>query len=374
VSDLVVSPFTPVLGSGQALRTYAIVRALAADGPVDLLYAQFGAEDPAPEYERIAGLSLHPVQPSRGPRRLAAYAAARLRGTPDGFARGASPELADAAAALSAGAERGRIVADGPVAAAALLPLARRRPAIYNAHNLESAFRAGIERGGESAARRMRRFEETVLEAYAETWMVSPADVAGALQLRPDARVRYVPNVVDVAAIDPVPPRSAPGSRVLFVGDFTYAPNREGFRFLAGEVMPRLWERRADARLAVAGRGLEPDAGLDDRIDLLGFVADLPAAYAAADCVAVPLLQGGGSPLKFVEAMAYGQPVVATPLAARGLEAEAGRDFLEAAGAEGFAAALDRALAGDAAAAGRSGRSLVERDYSIESLTRRLTA
>jgi glycosyltransferase involved in cell wall biosynthesis len=374
VSDLVVSAFTPVLGSGQALRTYAIVRALAASGPVDLLYARFGADVPAPEYERIAGLTLHEVRPTRGPRRLAAYAAARLRGTPDGFARGASAELAAAADAIAERTGGGRVVADGPVVAAVLLPLARRRPAIYNAHNLESAFRAGIEGGGEAVTRRMRRFEAKLLDAYAETWMVSPADVAGALEIRPGARVRYVPNVVDVAAIVPVPPRSAPGRRVLFVGDFTYEPNREGFRFLAGEVMPRLWERRADARLAVAGRGLEPEPGLDERIDVLGFVADLPATYAAADCVAVPLLQGGGSPLKFVEAMAYGQPVVATPLAARGLEAEAGRDYLPAANAAAFADALDRALAGDAAAVGRSGRTLVERDYSIESLSRRLTA
>ena len=39
----------------------------------------------------------------------------------------------------------------------------------------------------------------------------------------------------------------------------------------------------------------------------------------------VPLREGGGSPLKFVEALAYGLPVVATPLAAAGLEIEAGR-------------------------------------------------
>ncbi len=374
MSDLVVSAFTPALGSGQGLRTYGIVRALAEAGPVDLLHAEFGAGAPSPEYALLPDVTLHPVKPSRGARRSLAYAAALLRGTPDDWARGASPELARAAAELAGRPETGRVVADGPVVAAMLLPLARRRPAIYNAHNLESAFRAGVEGGGERATRRMERFERSLLAAYEETWMASPPDVAGALALLPGASVRYVPNVVDVSAIVPVAPRRDRGRRVLFLGDFTYEPNRQGFRFLAREVMPRLWERRPDAILAVAGRGLEADAGLDRRIELLGYVDDLPATYATADCAAVPLLSGGGSPLKFVEALAYALPVVATPVAAQGLEAEAGRDYLPAEGAEEFAAALGRALDGAAADVGAAGRSLAEREYSIESLARRLSA
>ena len=45
--DLLVTAFTPTLSSGQGLRTYGIVRALAGLGPVDLLYAAFGADEPA---------------------------------------------------------------------------------------------------------------------------------------------------------------------------------------------------------------------------------------------------------------------------------------------------------------------------------------
>ena len=41
-----------------------------------------------------------------------------------------------------------RLIADGPVAAAALLPLARRRGAVYLAHNLESGFRGDGARAG----------------------------------------------------------------------------------------------------------------------------------------------------------------------------------------------------------------------------------
>jgi glycosyltransferase involved in cell wall biosynthesis len=84
----------------------------------------------------------------------------------------------------------------------------------------------------------------------------------------------------------------------------------------------------------------------------------------------VPLLTGGGSPLKFIEALARGIPVVATPRAAAGVEAEAGRHFLEGDGAEGFAAALVAAIGAEEM--GAEARRLAEREYSIEALARML--
>ena len=84
----------------------------------------------------------------------------------------------------------------------------------------------------------------------------------------------------------------------------------------------------------------------------------------------VPLLTGGGSPLKFVEALAYGLPVVATPHAAAGLEAaRAGEHYLEADGPEAFADALADILEHGAPDLASRGRALAESNYSIEALT-----
>ena len=81
----------------------------------------------------------------------------------------------------------------------------------------------------------------------------------------------------------------------------------------------------------------------------------------------MPLLSGGGSPLKFVEALAYGLPVVATPKAAAGLDVTAGEHYLEGADGPGLARALVAALAG-APEIAAAGRALAEREYSIEAL------
>jgi glycosyltransferase involved in cell wall biosynthesis len=399
------------------LRTYGIARALAAhrgldlphqglDLPhrgLDLLYVRFGAQEPDAAFRAIPGIELHEVVPSRGAGRLLAYAQTRLAGTPGGFARGVSKELSLAAERLARDPERGRVIADGPSAAAALKRLADSRPVIYNAHNIESGFRHEVERRGLETPRSLRRFERRVLGRSSESWMVSEADMAAARELCPRARLRYVPNVVDVAAITPVSGsgsglsiaepsvtgsptaelpvtdlptadlltadrRSAGPPCAIFVASFHYRPNQNGLRFLLEEVFPRVWAQLPQARLLLVGGGLERDPSDDPRVEALGFVEDLPAAYARATCAVVPLLQGGGTPLKLIEALAYGLPTIATPRAAAALAVVDGEHCLIREGAQAFAEALVEVLRRGDSALGRRGRELVAERYSIEAL------
>ncbi len=368
---------TPALGSGRAMRTYGIARALALNGAgLDLLYARFGAHEPDAAFRAIPGIELHEVLPSRGARRLLTYVAARASRVPDAFARGVSPELARAARALAADPQRGRIVADGPTAAAALAGLARVRPVIYNSHNLESSFRHDLDDArGLGSPRALRAFERRLLARACESWMVSDSDMRAAHELCPSAHLRYVPNVVDVASIVPVSPAPAPERRAVFVANFAYEPNRNGLRFLLEEVFPRVWEQLSDARLALVGGGLEGPASSDERVQTLGFVANLADAYAGASCALAPLLQGGGTPLKLIEALAYGLPVIATPRAVAGLEVRDGEHCLIAEGAERFAAAIVTVLRGESPRElGRRGRELAAERYSIEALGQILAA
>ena len=371
MSDLLVTTHTPILRSGQTMRTYGIARALAgAGGGLTLLYARFEGDEPDRAFSSIPGIELVEALPSRGARRLLAYGRARLRGVPEGFARGISPELAGAAARLAEAPGRGRVIADGPIAAAALAGLARRRPVVYNAHNLESSFRH--ELAGEAAgAAGLHRFERRLLAGFAESWMVSEQEVAAAAELCPGAKLRYVPNVVDVSAIAPVG-APAPEPNAIFVANFAYEPNRNGLRFLLEEVLPLVWKQLPDARLTLVGAGLETPPSDDPRVIAAGFVDDLRGAYASARCALVPLLQGGGTPLKFVEALAYGLPVLATRRAAAGLAVSDGVECLLADGAAEFAGKLVEVLRSGDEALGERGRRLALERYSIESLTRLL--
>jgi polysaccharide biosynthesis protein PslH len=369
---VLATPFTPSLDSGRARRTYGIVRALAAQAPLDIVYGAFGAAEPDSAYGDLAGVRLHRIERPGPLARGHAYISARMSGLPDDFARGVWPGIAARTKQLAQAPEGTRVIAEGPLAAAALLSFAKRHPAIYCAHNLESAFRHRI--GDATASERgLRRFERLLLERYAESWMVSQADIEGALELAPGAGLRLVPNVVDVAAIEPVVPRSGQ-RRVLFLADFGYGPNQEALQLLLDEAMPSLWQQAPDVHLIVAGKGSDRIEASDSRVEARGFVPDLHDLYEEAGCVAVPLLEGGGSPLKFVEALAFGMPIVATPRAAAGLEVRAGEHYVEAepsgpAFATGILAALDSTIGNPL---GRAGRELAEREYSIEALERAL--
>jgi glycosyltransferase involved in cell wall biosynthesis len=54
-------------------------------------------------------------------------------------------------------------------------------------------------------------------------------------------------------------------------------------------------------------------------IDVRGFVPELDALYKEIRVVTCPILAGGGTRFKIIEAAAYGRPVVSTTLGAEGI-------------------------------------------------------
>jgi glycosyltransferase involved in cell wall biosynthesis len=360
VKHLLLTSQTPRLSGGAGLRTYGVAAALARHDDVEVAYIAFGADEPAPEYAGLERVTMRRIEASRGAMRAVEYARARLRRIPAALARGVSRELVHGADDAGQGV---RVIADGPIVAAGLLPLARRREVVYLAHNFESGFRREFAREG------LERFERQLLQTFDETWMATRADERDAAALAGDGvKTRYVPNVIDVARIEPVAPAGA--SRILFVADFRYAPNQEALAYLIEHVLPLAWASMPELRVTLVGRGLrEPPA--DERVEALGFVEDLRDAYASVDAVAVPLLRGGGSPLKLIEALAYGLPVVATLHAARLLEDAVPGEHLVAAGEPAeFAAAIAELLTDPVRGArlGAAGRELAQRSYSVDAL------
>jgi glycosyltransferase involved in cell wall biosynthesis len=364
--DLFISAFAPTFGSGRALRTYTVVRALAELGPLDLAYVPFEGEDPAALYAAIPDVTFHAIRPSRGVRRALTYARRRLEGYRPGAARGASPEIAQCVARLAAAPDRGRVIAGDMIVMCALMELARRRPVIFNSHNIESSREHDPDYG------RPRWLPTTVTERRilrraAECWMVSPDDIEQARVLAPGARLRLAPNVVDVANI-PVAPAHRGGRLALMVADFTYTRNVEALDLLLAEVMPRVWQRLPDAQVRLVGRGLENRPPMDARVHAVGFVDRLGPVYADATVVVVPLVGGGGTSLKFLEAMAYGVPVVSTSQGARGLHVRPGEHYREGDDWPRFAdevvSIMERGDPGMAAAA----RAVAEQDFSVRAL------
>ena len=144
---------------------------------------------------------------------------------------------------------------------------------------------------------------------------------------------------------------------VVFVGDLIWPPNVEGIRWFLSEVWPILSRLRREARVEILGRGEGPLRALARRgpqgLSFLGEGADTRPLWRRAAVAIVPLLTGGGTRLKILEAAACGVPVVATPVGAEGLDFEDGPEIAVASGAPEFAAAIARPLPNPAQGASR---------------------
>jgi hypothetical protein len=153
--------------------------------------------------------------------------------------------------------------------------------------------------------------------------------------------------------------------RLLFVGSYLHAPNREAARFLVHKLAPALRAASLSFHLTLAGRSA-PDWLLHsagDDISVLPDVADLAPLYRGADVVVEPLAHGGGTKNKTLEAMAWALPVVGTPQAFTGVTAAAGVGYLRVPLRAAEIVRALRALAGDPARRERLGQ--VARRYVL---------
>ena len=217
---------------------------------------------------------------------------------------------------------------------------------------------AGLE------AFRLHRYERRLVGSWDHCTVVSESD-RRAIGDWPNLSVNA--SGVDLEAF-PFTPGSRASDEILFTGNLGYFPNVDAVSWFAREALPRVQREVPGAHLSVVGARPAPAVRLlaGDGISVSGFVPDLKPYLTRSRVAVAPMRAGSGQLFKVLEAMACGTPVVATSLAASGIEAEAERHLLVADTPEHFAAQVSRVLQDDRLAARLSdeGRRLVEQKYS----------
>jgi glycosyltransferase involved in cell wall biosynthesis len=79
-------------------------------------------------------------------------------------------------------------------------------------------------------------------------------------------------------------------------------------------------------------------------VEFTGFVKELDDLYRKSRVVCAPILSGGGTRVKIIEAAAYGKPIVSTRIGAEGIEMQDGKEFFLRDDPESFAQACIRLL------------------------------
>ncbi len=144
-----------------------------------------------------------------------------------------------------------------------------------------------------------------------------------------------LPNGFDIPNELPVRNPGTP-PQIGFVGTFKYPPNRDGARWFIENVWPLIQEKFPQARLRLAGDGGEKYFS-GKNIDVLGWVADMEKEMANWSLAIVPVLVGGGTRIKILEAFSRKCPVVSTALGAYGYDIENGRELMIADSPTNFA-------------------------------------
>ena len=259
------------------------------------------------------------------------------------------------------------------------LPARGGVPRLIDAHNVENVL---VERLAEHEARRWRRplmswqafktrrAEQATYAGFDRCVAVSEIDRARIEALAPGVPVSLVPNGVDVKAFT-VSPAPVDPNLIVFVGSMDWPPNVQGVTWFVRDVLPEIRRRRPAARVLVVGR--RPPRALvralaSTHVRFTGTVEDVRPFVEQAGVVIVPLLSGGGTRLKILEAWAMGKPIVSTSVGAEGLPGVHGINLMLADAPGGFAGCVTD-LIDDEPARGRlaaAGRTLVEERFAWE--------
>ncbi len=224
-------------------------------------------------------------------------------------------------------------------------------------YNERRAAKAAVE--GRWLAERFFRWQARKLAAY-EAWVAGQfdglfinasidAEALQAMAPRFAGRIHVAANGVDerLKGLARAKPAAQRAAKLVFVGHLAYPPNVDAVLWFAQAVLPLVLKARPEATFEVVG-GDAPNSVLalaaSPGVRLHGYQADTRPFLAEAALSVCPVRTGAGRQNKLIEAFACGLPAVSTSFAARGAEAEAGKQALVADEAADFAQAVLRLL------------------------------
>ena len=354
-------PYPP--RQGTALRNWGILRGLAEAHRISLL--SFAAADqqliPAQELtERVERIAVVP-QPDRSlGRRLRDVALSR---EPDLALRLASPAFAAQVEAWCEATQFDQLLVEGLELAPFIKNALSRQPAlrvIFDAHNCEYLLQ---KRAAQADSRQPRRWlgalysavqwrrlyklEQRICRESDLVIAVSEADASALRVLAPGLQPLLLPNGIDVSAYAAfAEAQDLRQPALVFTGSMSFQPNVDGVLWFTQQVLPAIRQAVPEAVFYIVGRNPHPrlDAIRElPGVIITGSVPDSRPYIRAAQVYVVPLLVGGGTRLKILEATAMGKAIVSTTLGAEGFTALEGAMCLTDTAAE-FATACIRLL------------------------------
>jgi glycosyltransferase involved in cell wall biosynthesis len=226
---------------------------------------------------------------------------------------------------------------------------------------------------------RLRRYERRVCPQFDLNITCSSLDTERLRAVAPRTEIAEIPNGVDTDYFRPGAEQECPLS-LVFAGNLSWYPNAAAMHFFADKVWPTLKRQLPGVTMDVIGgnppQPLTALASRDKDFRVNGFVPDVRPYISRAAVYVCPIMDGGGTKLKILDALAMGKPIVAHPIACEGIAVRDGHDVIFAREPVEFVRAIAALLADrhKRKQISMNARSLAESFYSYAFIGRKLVS
>jgi glycosyltransferase involved in cell wall biosynthesis len=219
-------------------------------------------------------------------------------------------------------------------------PLLGDIPLIMDHHNIESHMMIRRSKKEKNWMKKiyflqeglkLRAYEKKVCSNYSGHITCSDIDSKRLRKLTSGPEITDIPNGVDTKYFKSAGLKQNPYT-IIFAGRMNWYPNVEAADYIVKEVFPLLKQRFPLAKLVLAGANppqhLIKRSQENDGIQVTGFVDDIRPYIDQASVYVCPITDGGGTKLKILDALAMAKPIVASRIAAEGINVQDGKNII----------------------------------------------
>lgn len=195
--------------------------------------------------------------------------------------------------------------------------------------------------------RKLRRYEKKVATAFDYCTLTTQGELEEFKTLNIGRPHTVIPNGVDDSYFQPNGRLPEGKPVIVFLGRMDYYPNIDGVLHFTKNIFPAIQAVVPDVEFRIVGSNPSSAIGRLRQISgitVTGYVPDVRLFMKDAVVSVAPLRMARGTQNKILESMAMGVPVVATPQAAKGIQATPGRHLLIGDTPESFAAQVSSVL------------------------------
>ncbi|MCG8411534.1 MAG: glycosyltransferase family 4 protein [Bacteroidales bacterium] len=177
-----------------------------------------------------------------------------------------------------------------------------------------------------SLANRLRKLENKLLNKYDYIIPISDQDKQTFVELGNNKPIKTIPFGLDVDLFANYKQLPNDNASLVYIGALDWIPNQQGLIWFINEVLPLIKKEIPNIQLNVGGRNapewFKTKLTETQNVNFCGELEDAYRFMQSSNLMVVPLFSGSGMRVKIIEGMALRKTIVATDIAAEGIDCQ----------------------------------------------------